>query len=323
MTLPTLEIRIPISPNAHFLRMLRIFAESMHKFGGPIAQSAQIVASVGADEPPFDLTAENPWLLKYPISIRWVPRDEFRQHEYDATGYDRYRVESSADIVVFADADIFVAGNLDRLVLQTHQQQVLYGAVAHVSPFHTKQYQHRSNNRWWTSIFKSAGLPPPELTWRYSDWGYEVSDPNQRFCPPYFNFGFIISPRRHVEQIGTTFLSDLDNVEREIDSWFKSQIANTLSIVRNNIPASELPIKYNFPLNRPSGPFMAKNPDPEGENHIDQIKIFHYLGDGEINKKDFITTEALSKLLRREDLSPASQILQTKLKSIVRELDDF
>lgn len=323
MRSPSIEIRIPISPNEHFLRMLRIFAASLHQYGGPLGRSARIVASVGADEAPRDLAAENEWASRYAVTFRWVPREEFRRHEYEATGFDRFNVQSNADIVILADADIFIAGDFDRLIRKAYQLQTLYGAIAHISPFRTPRYRHRSSAYWWGRLFRSAGLPPPELNWQYSAWGNEVKDPNHRVCPPYFNFGFIISPRSHIEQIGRTFVADLAVVDSVLDTWFKSQIANTLSIVRNNVPASELSIKYNFPLNQPSREFMERNPDPDGENQVEQITIFHYLGEGEINKNHFLTKASVHTLLARTDLSPAAHILQHKLRTVISTFDEF
>ena len=148
-SLPTVEIRIPISANEKFLRMLHYFLESLRQFGGPIGRTAKCVVSVSRDEPYSDLFADCPWLNDYFVEIRWVDESLFEEYGYDGTGLDRLFVRSNADIVVLCDADILIAGDLEEVILKSHKLQKLLGFIAVVSPFNEKHLAHISSEDWW------------------------------------------------------------------------------------------------------------------------------------------------------------------------------
>lgn len=284
-------------------------------FGGPIARSAHCVVSVGADEPERDLAREYRWASDYSIEFQWVDRELFQKHSYHGTGYHRYLVKSNADIVALFDADIIVSGNLDRIILHSYLQQELLGFIAHASPF--RNSTDVSSEEYWERIFDFAGLPKPSLAWRHSGLGLIEkipNDPQHQYCPAYFNNGVIFSPRQFVERMADVFIGNVQRVESILDTAFKSQIANTLSLYQLKIPFGILPVNYNFPLNLPERGLREMNPDPNGENEIEDIKIYHYLASGEVNKRHFETEESLAELLSRENMSPAAKAFQTKLR---------
>lgn len=317
---PKLEIRIPISPNEKDLRMVRYLLESIREFGGPIGRAAHCVVSVGADERPRDLAREHPWAADHSIAFEWVDRDLFRRRSYDGTGLHRLWIESDADVVALVDADLLIAGDFDRLVLKAHREQRLLGFIAHVSPFDGPELRHVPSDRWWNWIFEEAGLPRPRLDWEHTGWGLMSEDPRHRYCPAYFNYGVIIAPREFVERMGETFEDELDAVDRVVDSWAKSQIANTLAFTRHDIPCGTFSINYNFPLHVPEKAIRALNPDPDGEDGNEDIKIFHYLGEGEINRRHFATRESLQEVMDRTEMSPAGRIFQRKLRAVGRRI---
>ena len=86
-SLPTLELRVPISPTDKDMRMLRYLLESIQAYGGPISRAAHCAVSVGADEPPHDLAQEYRWCGDYSVAFHWLDRDLFQRQEYDATGF--------------------------------------------------------------------------------------------------------------------------------------------------------------------------------------------------------------------------------------------
>ena len=315
-SVPTIEIRIPISANEKFLRMLHYFLESLQEFGGPIGRSAHCVVSVGPDEPRRDLMRECAWAADHSIEFQWVDDDLFGRYSYDGTGLHRLYVQSEADVIILADADLLIAGDFDRIVTQAYRSQRLLGFVAHISPFFPPDLRHIPSHRWWNWIFEEAGLPRPRLNRVHTGWGLMSNDVRHRCCPDYFNYGFIVSPRRYVERMGETFESELEAVDRVVETWFKSQIANSLAFARHQIPCGILPINYNFPLHVPGDRIRALNPDPDGANSIEDIKIFHYLGDGEVNKEHFATVESLQEVLQRKDMSPAGEVFQRKLRKV-------
>ena len=134
-SVPTVEIRIPISPNEKYLRMIHYFLESLKQFGGPIGRSAKCVVSVSRDEPYRDLQKEYSWVSDYNVEFLWIDEDLFKKYGYYGTGFHRLKVKSEADIVILADADLLFTNDFDQAILQSFTEQKLLGFIAHISPF--------------------------------------------------------------------------------------------------------------------------------------------------------------------------------------------
>jgi len=316
LSIPSVEIRVPISANDKFLRMLRYFLESLQTYGGPIAQNAKCIVSVSRDQPYSNLINEYAWIQNYNVEFRWVDEDLFDKYEYHTTGMDRMVYNSAADIVILADADIIVANNFDSMILKVYKTQKLYGLIAHVSPFQTTQFRQNSSWEWWEKIYEKADLPFSHLSNIHTGWGFMSYDRKHRHCPFYYNFGFIISPRKYIDMMGKTYVKEIDHVDSVLDTKFKSQIANTLSFERHQIPCDFLPLNYNFPLHVNDEKIREFNPDPESENSPDDVKIFHYCGNSEINKNDFESNKTLERALKRTNLSETATVFQKRLTDI-------
>lgn len=316
-TVPTLEIRFGSRADEQSLRMVRYFLESLSEFGGPVGRKAHCVVSISPEGSRRDLQRECGWAAEHSVEFQWVDNDLFERASYHGTNVHRHRVASQADVVLLADVDLFVAGDFDRAILEAFHSQRLLGFIAHVSPFSPPDLSQVSSRRWWNRIFAAAGLPQPQLNRVHTGWGLLApSDPRHRLCPDYFNYGFIVAPRQYVEQMGQTFEAELRAVDGVVETWFKSQIANTLAIARHQIPCGTLPINYNFPLHVPGDRIRALNPDPEGANRPEDVKIFHYLGDGEINKGHFATRASLEAILEGGGASPDGSVLGRKLRLV-------
>ena len=314
--IPKLEIRIPISPNEKSLRMLRYLLESIQEFGGPIGRSAHCVVSVGADEPPRDLWREVESMAHLSLDFQWVNRELFRRRSYNATGLHRFGVESDADVVALMDVDTFVAGDFDRIIMQAHREQRFLGFIAHISPFDVPELRHIPSHRWWNWIFQDAGLPRPRLEYEHTGWGLMTKDVRHRRCPAYFNYGFVLAPRAFTERMAESYEAELDAVDRVVESWAKAQIACSLALARQGISCATLPIKYNFPLHVPAEAIRALNPDPDGEDTDDAVRIFHYLGDGDVNREHFATRETVEQVLKKNQISPTAHMLRRKLQIV-------
>ena len=313
---PSLEFRIPISPNEKYMRMLHYFVESLRLNGGTIARNSHCVAFVGADVEPWDLSTQYPWTRDYSLKFVWIDRELFRKDRYDATGYERFRIKSDADIIAMVDVDILFTGNIDRAIVESYEEQCVSGFIAHVSPFSTPEFSYVSSTKMWNKLFAAAGLGPPTLEFEHTGWGLMSTDPEHRYCPAYFNYGVIIAPRLVVEQMGKTFTEDIRVVEKVINTWFKSQLANTITLYKNKIPYKSLSINYNFPLHVPEQKIKELNRDSIGENAPSDIKIFHYLGNGLFNKEDFSTQQNLEKALNKSNLGECAQFFQEQLNKI-------
>jgi len=318
---PSVEIRIPISATKKYLRMIHYFLESLKQFGGPIGSSAKCVILVGRDEPFRDLTKEFTWISNYDIKFLWTDEDLFKKYNYHGTSFSRLKIKSEADIIILADADILVANDFDQAILDSFINQKLLGCIAHVSPFIGLDSKNTSSKIWWRRIFDEAGICLPLFNNIHTGWGLMNKDEEHRRCPNYYNYGFIISPRKYIEQMSQDFLSELEAIDHVLKTHFKSQIANTLSFERNNIPCGTLPINYNFPLHVSDEKIRALNLDPKGENSAEHVKIFHYLGNGRFNKKIFETSKSLENILEYENLNEAETVFQRKLRFIHKRIE--
>ncbi len=309
---PTLEIRLPISPTDKYLRMVRYFVHSMRTLGGPIAASAKIVLSVSRDHDYVDLASIYPWLNDKLIDIRWLDEALFRELEYDATGVDRFWVESPADVVALMDADMLIAGDFDSIIYRCLAEDKLLGFIAHVSPFSGE----KSSERHWQELFELAGLGVPDSCCEHTGWGLMRTEPQHRYCPPYYNYGLVMAPRRLIEKLAATALEEIRYSDQYRETWFKSQIALTLGIIRHQIPWGVVSINDNFPLHVSAEKIRQLNPDPEGLNSPQDIRIFHYLGKGEINKQHFSSEQLLLELAQRQDLSPSARACADRLSEL-------
>jgi len=311
------------------MRSVRYLLESIQEFSGPISRAAHCVVSVGADGPPRDLRKEYPWTADHSLEFRWVDRKQFRLWKYNATGFDRFWVKSQADIVALIDADLLVTRDFDQIVQRAHLEQRMLGFMAHVSPFGFERLAQTPSEVWWKRLFDAAGLETPKLDWQYSGWGLDWSeykfarivshDPNHRFGPPYFNYGIVIGPRVYCERMGETFVNELETVRRIVNGVYRSQIANCLAFERHEIPCGKLPINYNFPLNLPGEAMRALNPDPDGENDFEDIRIFHYIA----ARKLFETPESVHTLLHQTGLSGSWAAFQKKLRIVSQRIKEL
>ncbi len=294
----TLEIRVPISPKLYFFRQVEYLYKSAVACAGPNT-TIKMAVSVGADMDPYDIGATQTWSDKN-VSWRWVPREDFRQHSYHATGLDRFFAESNADFVLMADADtIFIRGVHD-LLLALCESPSIAGVMAHVPPFITQP------NVTWTTFLERFGRKLPKDLHQHSGWGAMFHDPKLRFGPAYYNFGAVFIPGAMMPDLAKTYAANLTNAAYEV-GYFQGQVAFALSIQDLDLPRIALDLRYNFPN------------DPLFEQSFPQdladIRILHYLRLDEI-QRDAIweTPETLAAFLAHRDLRPSNEALRSRIQ---------
>jgi hypothetical protein len=313
---PKVEFRTAISPSEQFVWQLRFLLESIRSFGGSLAAEADVVVVVGEDVPPFDLAEKYPWLNEYPVKFVWVDQERFQKQWIYASGLHRMEIKTDADVVILLDADTFVVGDLDSAILRSFSEHVFLGMIAHFTPFQGPELFAIPEQELWQNVFEIAGLPPIQRWTNYSFWGMYNSNPDCKICPSYFNFGVLITPRTYVDAIGSTMENDLSYARQGVDNRFDFQVALTISLARHEIPWDHLPVNYNFPLHSDEEKIRAMVPDREGKNAPQDVCIFHYLGDGEINRLDFSNVDSLKTMLARDGLSQHGTVCQSYLAQV-------
>lgn len=288
-----LEIHLPISPTPTFFTMVHYFAASLRLNGGSLARS-RIVVTVGDDSEPEDLHTRLPWSRLYPIEWIWVDRELYRRHSYYSAALERFRHSFRARVVMLADADTFFAGSFETIVAQCREGQALAGLIAHQSPF--KDAVLMPTRTTWARIFEAAGLGPPPFVCEHTGWEASRHDPEDRYCPPYFNLGMLIAPAEVMARIGSTIYEEMAHVDTVLDTHYRCQIAVALAVQRLELGHLPLDMRYNC-VNDEA--IVALHPADRAD-----VRLFHYLRRAAVDKmRDFESPQHVGALLARHDLT--------------------
>jgi len=297
------EIHVPISPTEPFFTKIQYLVESLRHFGGALADSPVIV-TVGGDEP-VDLARLQPWSRRLGVEWRWLDDSSWQRHGIFATALQRFCYDIEAPSALLLDADTLFVRPIDDLLDDSGRSGAIAGVVAHVSPF----IGYEGEQDLWEQIFHATGLVSPALACEHSGWQVIEFDPARRYCPPYFNLGFVFAQRDIFSRLAESIYSEMEIIERMHPTLFRCQLALTAAIVRSGVRWRALPMRFNFP-NIPE--YL-----PRHQVEFDDVRIIHYLKDEEINRaEDFASPESVGALLAREDLNPINLKLRETLRQI-------
>jgi hypothetical protein len=298
---PSLEVHIPISPTVPFLRMVRCLVTSLRHFGGLYAD-AKVVVTIG--DPVIkdkELLAENPWLEKLGIETRWVPEDLYARESYYATASERFCYEYSSDMVLMLDADMLVARPFEELVGRLHLEQKFGAVIAYASPY--------TDSAKWQTLYDACGLGKADAIYEHPGWPYLYPE-RDRFCPPYFNLGFLLMPASMATQIGREIYTFMNKAVEVEDTIYKCQLAVGLAVHKLQLPFDCLPLRYNF----------ANSRDLEALHGGEQAlaSILHIIWDNQKAGKGRIYGEegGLEAMVKREDLGGINKQVQSVLRQI-------
>jgi hypothetical protein len=293
------EVRVPISPTDYFFRRVEILYRSLRACGGTTGQ-ADLVVSVGDDIEPFDIVQTQPW-SRDQVKWRWVDREAFRRNSFHATGLDRFKATTAADIVLFADADVLFVAGVDDLLEALSNTPAIAGVIAHAPPKEDLE---------WDRLFEKAQIPLPRDAYQYSGWRFMCHSPAQRIVPAYYNFGAVFVPGNWVTTLGYVYERSLEIAENAGLGYFKGQVALTLALYKLGRRRLALELRYNFP----NDPLF----DMAYPEDLHDVRILHYLRTEVVNRNDdFSSIEALKKLVARPDLTGSNEILRTTLKRLL------
>lgn len=301
-----LEIRVPISPRPYFFRQVECLYRSAQACGG-LTGNVRMVVSVGDDVEPYDIAATQPW-SDANVAWRWASREEFRKLSYHATVLDRFRVDSDADIVLFADADTLFVKNVDDLLLSLQAVPAVAGVMAHVPPF-IPPAAPVDRGETWETLFKKLGQRFPSDLYQLAGWGTAFHRPDLRFSPIYYNFGAVFVPGSLLANLASAYLRQLVTAEKADIGYFVGQMALTLAIYELDLPRISLPIRYNFP----NGP-AAEASYPQD---LADLRILHYLGMDEV-RRDIIfqSPEETIAFINRRNLRPSNEALRRTVEKL-------
>jgi hypothetical protein len=310
------EIHVPISPTPSFFMQVQLLAASLRRFGGALADSPLIV-TVSRDCEPYDIAAAQPWSERLGVSWRWMEADAFDRLGIYGTALMRFTYDFDAPFVVMLDADTLITGPLDDL-LELEEAEAFGGVIADVSPLLFKtpfaDGVGRGGQMFWIDLFETAGLPAQPSMYEHLAWGLLDSDPERRFCPPYFNLGVLAAPAPIARMIGEVVLDDMARVDRYVETNFKCQLAVTLSLARTETPALPLAAQWNFPNNQD---IADRNPDDAAD-----VRILHYRKREEVGRNTELgSLDGIDGLLGRRGLLPVNTLLQERVAAIREDLE--
>lgn len=291
----SLEIHVPISPNARFYNMVHGFAASLRKNGGRWS-GARIIVSVGDDCESFDIEAAHPELAGYGITWRWTDRELYRKYTYFATGLRRWSEPFTSDYVLMADADMLVLGDFSDAASTLTAPLSIAGVIATFPPFMARG-DGNTDARRWQELFAAAGLGEAPMRWRHPGAGHLYSsEEGIEEAPPYYNFGFVLGTRDAMNAIAGTFEADYYCALGYMNTDLSAQAGLALSIVRNGIAAHALPVRYNFwNISEYFKAFPEEAPD---------IRVLHYLHPEVFAKNRHIESlEAIESWMSGADLA--------------------
>lgn len=301
-----LEIRVPISPTGIFFRRIAHLSRSIRACGGETAR-ARIVVSVGADVEPFDLAGAQSWSDEN-LVWRWADRDAFRRHSYFAQVSDRFFVESDADFVLLADADILFARNIDDLLAALLRTPAVAGLIAHIPPYMAEKVEGD-----WQRIFENVGLSLPVDLYQHTGYRLSYDDPLHRFSPAYFNMGFVLAPAAMMRTIAGRFPYWLEKARSLNLGRFIAQLALSFTIHEQCLPRFSVEPRYNFP----NDPLF----DRAYPQDLADIRVLHYLRPGIIHReRDLASLDAIRALVGRTDLTGSNEIFRSLIERFTPEL---
>ena len=303
--IPSLEIHVPISPNAKFMRMTRCLVTSLRHNGGLYA-NAPVIVTLGEDKiADKELKRDYPWLKTLGIETRWVPEDRFKQRSYYATATDRLTYKFNTDMVLMLDADMLVARPFDDLVRRLHREQKVGAVVAYACPF--------DDGALWQKVYDACSMGKVNPIHEHPGWPY-LYPQRPRYCPPYFNLGFLLMPSAFASQIGAHMYELMDRVSEIEMTIYRCQLAFGLAVTKLDLPYECLPLRYNF----------ANNKDLEALHGDEQAfaSILHLIWNHQGVWKDdlFGQADGIEKILARDDLAGINKQAQQVLRQIWPEI---
>jgi hypothetical protein len=305
----TTEVHVPISLNPTFAHMTYFLVKSLAA-NANFPGDWRVVFTVSRDTSwNFD-HPELAWAKYYPVEFRWVEQAKWDVHSFLATIEQRQSYNFNADVVLFMDADTVVAGSLRELVLDAANSNEIAGWPA---------WQPPNSNLREVLLARGCILSDWDLT--YSGYGLAFLSP--KWCPPYFNCGFIATPNAVAQQISVDFPEDLHYFFGHYDDWYGCQVSLCLTIVRKNYNYRAIDMRYNLgngSLSRYSltGPeadaafarAVAACQDPRVLHYCVQTEAFS-------KRRDMGSWDRIGRFCDMEGLTEGNMILQETLKSLL------
>lgn len=306
----TVTVYVPISLNQQFATQSLLLVRSLAraKFPG----SWRVVFTVSRDT---ELTLDSSllaWADAFPVSFRWVDLNIWEQFHYLGTALQQVLYVHDSEVLLFMDADTVVTGPLTELIEEVADSRVFAAWPAWQPP----------DNADFDQILTDFGLDEIQRTLAYSGYGLSFLSP--KYCPPYFNAGFIAAHRDIIQRMGRTLPKDLADIRERSGSYYGMQMAICVNILRNHYPYRGLDMRYNasngdFEVTPPcSGP-EADLAVAAAHASLADTRVLHYCVQTQqfSRKQDMDGLERVAEFCAREGLNSGNRRLQAALTPLL------
>lgn len=274
-----LEFLMCGEPRDEFLSQGAIFRRQLDSMGGDYA-AARLLYSLGTSDP-------------QPFPARWAPYfTGIDVHYPDPRDHRRLGIDAqchllwdlldpSADVSVICDADTLILRPFpDDLLREVVQTQAVYGVIAHYPP----SLEHlgpaadggpTSIDDLWPTLGERIIGRLPRMQHAYS----LLRPPSP--CPFYINHGVVVGKPAALRRLWQATTAVMPRLRGVLHNDFSDQIAIALAVEEADLPARELPMRFNYP-NDPVADELY--PDELANavmvhylrlSHFDRHQIFH------------------------------------------------
>jgi hypothetical protein len=313
--MPSTTIHVPMSLNRQFATQACLLVRSLAR-NGALPGEWNVVLTVSRDT---DLSLDTPlldWTRDFPVSVHWVPQIWWERLHWSGTGLQMHLYQHDADAVLFMDADTIVAGPLTDLIESVSAEPTIAAWPAWQPPPDIDI----------DLVLRECGLAdaPRDLT--YSGFGLAFESP--RHCPPYFNAGFFAVNGAVARDMAQTLVADFEDVAARFKTWYVSQLALCVNILRHGYRYRALDMRYNAsngawdPQSPPPFPSLDSAAVVAALNAmIDDVRVLHYCvpTDNFSRKRDMDGLDRVQAFCDRAGMDSGSQRLQRALRPLLMQ----
>jgi hypothetical protein len=293
---------IPASPNDAFFSQIAMFRLGLDALGGAY-RNARLVAVFGDSR---IVPIPEKWKPHFErIEVEWADPSRFERFGFRAQCTRRFEIiRPDADVAVSCDADTLLVRPFEPATLDAVINGELGGVIAH---YHFP----------WD---KSCGDPPSDWdTISQSVLGAKIRMPHHYTltecadrdrCPFYVNLGFLIGSPKTINRLHNGCEEIKESVIAVLGNRFYEQVATALTVAKHAIPASALPLRYNFPNDRVA--------DGKYPHELNQVRLFHYLRTQKFDRHKVFVDGSAFEAFMKLDLVGSDRAFRNYVRDITK-----
>lgn len=296
---------VAASPTEGFMSQIAAFDLALKRLNWERWQPTMLVCfGAGLDRNAYAAYARwRPYLQD--VTIVFAP--ESQPNEYWHNQMDGiYRwAPADADVLVRVDADTLPLRNLEPVLDLILERSAIGGSMAHGG---FPKAPGVSNHEAWLAVAEGFLSEPLRFDYRYTLFVADL--PEQECATPYYlNDGCVFFARKYLDRFVPLYLETRPKIMKRLhEPWWACQVALALSVARIDLPAIELPLRYNFPNDE----IAAKMYPAEMRN----ATIEHYLRTNEFDRQNIFRSAACYADFLSKPLNAPNEAFRTAVLNL-------